>query len=141
MNYWIFQGKPERYDVAEKIKPGATETWVATRYRDEMKIDDIVLFWRSGEPFKRGLYGWGLVASEPKFIDKFGWGITVIYKKKFEHPLNFSEIGALPTFSSHVLFKMPIGTNFKLSEKEFKELNNLIVQLNGQESSPLNLEP
>jgi len=41
---WIFQAVPKRYDLKTEMKQGDSETWLVTRFRDEMKKGDLVFF-------------------------------------------------------------------------------------------------
>lgn len=67
MNYWIFQAKPERFDLRKPgtIEAGKSDDWDATRYRSEMMPGDKVFFWLAGNEDHRGIYGWGELTSEP----------------------------------------------------------------------------
>ena len=62
MNAFIFQSVPDRYDLRREFRVGKSDTWYATRYRNEMKAGDIVFFWMRGEEDSRGLYGWGTLS-------------------------------------------------------------------------------
>ncbi len=139
MNYWLFQGKPERYDVATKIIPDEEETWLVTRYREQMSVGDIVFFWRSGSREERGIYGWGTITGNPHFFENWGWGIKVKYKVRLTTPLKYTPLKEQSSFSNNLIFKMPIGTNFHISQEEFNEISDLISQTNGPDASPKNL--
>ncbi|HXO30850.1 MAG TPA: EVE domain-containing protein [Candidatus Acidoferrales bacterium] len=60
MNYWIFQSVTERYDLRETLQEGKEETWVISRYWQQMLPGDLVFFWLGGPPAIRGIYGWAL---------------------------------------------------------------------------------
>lgn len=138
MNAWIFQGKPERYDLKTEFNAGQNETWLVTRYHEKMGQGDIVFFWRSGARAERGLYGWGRISSaKAKLYDDWGWGIDVDYVERFAPPINVDEVKASGALEGNLLFRMPIGTNFELTDDEFSRLCGLI-QNNGLRS-PLNV--
>ena len=55
--YWIFQSRPDRYDLRQELYPGKIDSWDATRYRNFMEPGGIVFFRLSGEPEHRGISG------------------------------------------------------------------------------------
>lgn len=124
---WLFQSIPRRYNLKDKMQAGESETWLVTRYMDEMKKGDLVFLWMAGPPEIRGLYGWGRVSDDkPRFFKDWGYGIAVRYERKFRDHILFSEVKALWAFSDFVLFKTAIGTNFKLSDEQTEALTDLI---------------
>lgn len=124
---WLFQSVPKRYNLAKEMKAGATETWLVTRYGNELKEGELVFFWMAGDPSIRGLYGWGRIAADqPRYIKGWGNGIKVHYKYKFPEHISFEKVRDLPSFADHVLFKMSVGTNFKLSGPQTSDLKKLI---------------
>jgi predicted RNA-binding protein with PUA-like domain len=83
MRAWIFQAKPEQYEI-KNIRENEEEVWLVTRYRREMGRDDIVFFWRAGNRDERGIYGWGkIVDNKPREIDDWGYGVRVKYRHRF----------------------------------------------------------
>jgi hypothetical protein len=76
MNYWIFQGNPTRFDVADrsKVDDGKQETWLVSRYRELMHAGDVVFLWRSGETSRRGIYAWGIMQGGAGIPRKLGSG-------------------------------------------------------------------
>lgn len=135
---WIFQGVPSRYDVAdkEKVNDGLEETWLVTRYRKEIKIGDIVYFWRSGDEDKRGIYAWGKVITNPEEYSQWGWGVTIRYVKRLPQHINAAVLKRDSDFSNHLLYRMPTGTNFSLSDKEAKAINRAIQSACGKDFVP-----
>lgn len=137
MKTWIFQGKPERYPLKEKLVEGNRETWLVSRYKDEVSKDDIVLFWSSGDETVRGLYGWGVVTEDSvQYYDDWGYGIEVLYKVRFKSHIGINKIRESQILNDNVLLKMPIGTNFKISAHEYKNLGNLLKSL-GETAPPI----
>lgn len=128
MKAWIFQGKPERYPLQDKLVVGQKETWLVSRYRDEITKDDIVLFWSSGDESIRGLYGWGIVTQEgAKYFEDWGYGIEVLYTERFEKHVGITQIRESKVLNNNALLKMPIGTNFKLSKDEYDALSKFLI--------------
>ena len=123
MSVWIFQGKPDRYDLESKLKPGETETWLASRFRQRMANGDVVLFWQAGPRTTRGFYGWGRITSDaPQFYDEWGWGIDVVYNVRFDPPITVDEVEQSGALDDSLLFRMPIGTNFEVTSSEVTAL-------------------
>ena len=139
MNTWIFQGNPERYDVADlaKVSDGKTETWLVSRHRAEMEIGDIVYFWRSGESEKRGIYAWGSIVGEPEYFENWGWGVSIKYNKRLPNHISSQDVSNGKLLSSHLLFRMPIGTNFRLSVDEANEVRAVVVEQVGESYAPM----
>ncbi len=131
MSVWIFQGKPERYDLKVKLKPGTTETWLASRFRERMANGDVVLFWRAGPRAGRGFYGWGQIKSEePQFYDEWGWGVDVAYNVRFQPPITVDEVEQSGALDDNLLFRMPLGTNFEVTSSEASALAALFKAKN-----------
>jgi predicted RNA-binding protein with PUA-like domain len=121
MRYWIFQSKPERFDLRDSatIVPGKKDTWDVTRYREYMKPNDIVYFWMAGDTSIRGVYGWGVISSEPYTKPEWdGYGIDVNYRDRFEPHIPISEIKSTNSLQRMQILNVPIGTNFEISNRE-----------------------
>lgn len=130
MKSWIFQGKPERYPLNEKLVKGDRETWLVSRYKDEISKGDIVLFWSSGDESIRGLYGWGEVTQDSvQYYDDWGYGIEILYRVRFKRHIGVNQLRESGILNDNVLLKMPIGTNFKISPHEYTDLCKLIKTL------------
>ncbi len=127
MNVFVFQSVPERFDLRNAIRPGAADTWYATRYRSDMHPGDLVFFWMAGDEHFRGLYGWGRLASEPYL--KTGWdshGVDVTYEVKFAKPILGWSLRDDPVLSELLIFRAPQATNFLLSPQQAKRLVRLV---------------
>ena len=136
MKTWIFQGKPERYDLKTQLQVGKIETWLVTRYREQMQKGCIVYLWRSGDRDERGLYGWGrIISKEAKYYTDWGWGIDVEYVVRFNPIISISTIEEHGLLKNNLLLRMPIGTNFELSAEEANQLAELI-RAKGQQGPP-----
>jgi len=139
--FWIFQGMPERYDLAEKLIVGESESWTLTRYYEEVKPGDVVYFWRGGR--QSGLYGWGVVTDQPYQeqlkISKSAWRVNVTYQSRFKNPIGKDDItgsSQADKLAGLLIFRAPQGTNFKVTTKEAISLNQLIRERS--ESPPEN---
>jgi len=119
------------------MQQGKTETWLVTRYIDEIKRGDLIYFWMGGEPNIRGLYGWGRVVSDaPKYFKDWGFGIDIEYQIKFKTHIPYNRIKELPSFYDYILFKTAIGTNFRISDKQANDLKKIIIEYYGDEVAP-----
>jgi hypothetical protein len=126
MRAWIFQAKPEQYEIKD-IREDQEETWLVTRYRREMGRGDIVFFWRAGDRSERGIYGWGnIVEGEAREIEGWGYGIRVEYRRRFHDFVSVDDLERAGVLTDNLIFRMPIGTNFRVSEEELEELAELI---------------
>ncbi|MEE1920501.1 EVE domain-containing protein [Pseudomonas sp. 148P] len=127
MNVFVFQSVPERFDLRKAVQPGQTDTWYATRYRNEMQPGDLVFFWMAGDEHFRGLYGWGLLTSSPYL--KSGWdshGVDVRYEAKFAKPILAKTIRNDEVLAEMLIFRAPQATNFLLSAHQAKRLIRVI---------------
>jgi len=127
MQAWIFQAKPEQYEI-KNIRENQRETWLVTRYRREMGKGDIVFFWRAGDRQERGIYGWGqILDGEPREIDDWGYGVSVEYCHRFDHFISVDDLEHEGVLTDNLILRMPIGTNFRVSQEELDGLARLIV--------------
>jgi len=140
---FIFQAIPERYDLRTRLKVGDRVSWIASRYRDEMRKGDIVYFWLGGDPAGRGLYGWGVISAEaPKLTEDGGYRVEVEYRRSFlDHKpprhISSEDIRQDPMLRNHLIFRMPVGTNFLLTEEQDRALRALIARELGNDWAPL----
>ncbi len=127
--YWIFQGRPDRYDLEEKLIPGETEQWTVSRYENEIGLGDVAYFWRGGR--QPGMWGWGVVTGPPN--SKSGTDdlrVEVLYQGRFDKPLSKNELLDLDAESGALsvmqILRAPQGTNFKLTSHEAVALNRML---------------
>src|SRR5262249_4270727 len=63
-SYWVFQFLPDYEN--QNIESGGAGTkidWRLTAYKDDVRIGDVVFFWRASGP-RSALIGWGEVTGE-----------------------------------------------------------------------------
>lgn len=127
MNYWIFQARPERYDLskASSLRPGSRDSWLATRYRTEMRPDDIVYFWQAGEVDVRGIYGWGRIVSEP-YQQGDTYNVDVQYEGKLPEHIGIKTIEKQKALNELLILRLAIGTNFLMDRNEGQAIAQLI---------------
>ena len=139
---FIFQAVPDRYDLGDELRAGRRVSWVASRYRNRMKKGEVVYFWQAGDPISRGLYGWGvIVGDEPQLRKGAGYRVDVEYVRDFaqdapEGHIPSDRIRQDPALHDHLIFRMPIGTNFVLSDEEDQAIRTIIAGEIGPDSAP-----
>ena len=126
MNVFIFQSIPDRFDLDTEVVKDKKDTWYATRYRKKMKVGDAVFFWMAGSDDRKGIYGWGVIDSEPYIKDDWNsYGVDVTYKEKFSKKLSKRILHADTALKNMLLFRAPQATNFLLTEDEAQALISL----------------
>ena len=134
MNYWIFQAKPERFDMSKEssLRPGSRDSWLATRYRTEMRPGDIVYFWQAGDKVTRGIYGWGRIESEP-YQRRDTYYVDVQYEGKLSEHINTRIIEEHTILTNLMILRLAIGTNFLISRREGEAIAHLMPKHNRPE--------
>jgi len=66
MAYWLFQGNPKYYRVAEAIRDLNEMTWIVTRYARDIVAGNEALIWASGKD--GGIYAMAEVTQPPQVI-------------------------------------------------------------------------
>ncbi|MEO1049733.1 MAG: P-loop NTPase fold protein [Bacteroidota bacterium] len=125
VRYWIFQGKPERYELKEKLIASKKEDWVVTRYKNDIKPADIVIFWRSGDD--EVLYGWGEVIGEVTNLQEKESRVAIQYLNRFRNPIKLSAIEGHKELFGLTIRRNSQGTNFRVTRLEVKALNEIIA--------------
>jgi len=134
--YWIFQESSETFPFDSGESQGYPKLWAIKRNFD-INPPDIVYFWRKNH--ESLLYGWGVIASEPKllheedkatyqavgFSSEYPAGVTVRYAKFFS-PVSRAEISDDPTLRSLVEQASSSGRVLALSTEQATALNRLI---------------
>jgi len=134
MNAFLFQSRPDRYDLRSELTPDRKEPWQASRYRHAMRRRDIVYLWLAGQEEIRGIYGWGRIEGAPrrKGADTV---VDVRVEEVFAAPLLAVDIRRAPGLSDLLIFKAPQATNFLLSNEEARQLAVLIAK-RGERAPP-----
>lgn len=61
INYWVFQGNPEIYDVINAIKDNQLKSWTVRSHKDKIKLGDKFILWLTGK--NSGCYAIGEITS------------------------------------------------------------------------------
>lgn len=127
MNYWIFQSIVERQDLRVTLQEQKEDTRLASRYRQRMSPGDLVYFWLAGDEDLRGIYGWGILLTEPFLTeDRQEYRVKVRYLKRLRAHLQAVTIRATAPLQDLMIFRAPQATNFLLAKEEAQEIANLM---------------
>jgi len=139
VGYWIFQGKPNNYDVIGSLRDKAVKTWSTNQYKDEIKTGDRVIIWVTGE--SSGCYALATVISEVERIEEdmqeAAYRLQPTDKRvsprvriQIDHnlwnaPVLREELEGLPEFSDFPAGKQ--GTNLKMTKDHFEGILSLVL--------------
>jgi len=131
---WIFQALPERYNLAEQLRPGRTENWVVSRFAREITPGDVVYLWQAGS--EAAVFGWATVNS-PVFEPNLSEGkssseasprsqrVEILYQARFEPPITRAEIRSHGQLAGLAILRTAQGTNFRVEPSEARALVEL----------------
>lgn len=151
MEYYIFQGNPDRFDIAGYLDQAVNQNepnirWLVTRYSKEIEVGDTVFLWRSGgnNPRDSGVIGMAKVLSSPSEMDggalaePFWKGETGdVPETRVELELTSVNTGGKqlikrdwmledPVLSDLGILKMASGTNFPITQEQGNRLKQLV---------------
>lgn len=151
MSYYIFQGNPDRFDIAGYLDEALNQNepnvrWLVTRYGSEIEVGDTVFLWRSGgnNPRDSGVLGMAKVLSSPSEMD--GGALAEPFWKgetgdspetRVELELTSVNTGGKqlikrdwmfedPVLSDLGILKMASGTNFPVTQEQGNRLKQLV---------------
>lgn len=137
VNYWIFQGNPDIYNLTKSLKNEHLKSWKVAAHKDKIKPKDKVIIWQTGkdagcyalaevisevgvfdeESFENQYY---LNSSESNRKDKDSRVKIKVTNYLADKPLLWSDLKDKSEFS-----KLNVGlqgTNFKATKDEFEKL-------------------
>lgn len=150
-NIWIFQASPKRFKILDALSDPeyAWDNWKIKQHKNVIKKGDLALIWISGD--KAGIYATGDIISNPFCTDKYNviadkyflnnkegrkeieesknksiLKATIKYTKILKAPLYKQEFKRIFGLENLSILKMPRGTNFKVTPKEWVKLSKLI---------------
>jgi hypothetical protein len=124
---WIFQSNPDKYDLLADLKTGKPDPfWSANQHRDEMRIDDRILFRVSGRG--KGIYATGTIKSSPfPKEDKYGkWKVSIRFDALIDPPLLRAESNKVVSLKNFGPLIGQEATNFIVPAPIAKSLEKLI---------------
>jgi predicted RNA-binding protein with PUA-like domain len=142
---WLFQANPKHCDLVEDLKrrqPGTTDSWVVTRFQDDINRGDRVLLWQAGE--EAGIYAVGTLTGAPEeqqgahpYADgqsKRKWSsVPFVYDQILPRPILKAALQANDLTSELAILRQPAGTNFPVTNDEWEEINIMIKAGEGEE--------
>lgn len=140
---WIFQANPNRYDILNALSDpelGNAVHWLVTKHKDKIQKGHLGLIWLSGEG--AGIYAVCRIETEPAFIEeksaeskywfdsddvaeKLRVRMTVLHKL-FNKPVLKRELLKLKDTKEMAVIKAPQGTNFAVTEAEWRAIGRLL---------------
>jgi hypothetical protein len=110
MNYWIFKVNPEKYRIDDRFNdPNPNITWSVTRYKEQIRIDDLAFIWKTGNP--HGICGLLSITSNP----------TLMYEPEIENKYAFR-----PDYESSLKVMAVILKSFPIIDSSFlKQIQGL----------------
>jgi hypothetical protein len=144
----LFQSNPDQWHLREHLRPGGRASWYVSRYLGYMKQGILTLFWeaqgkKQAKPVK-GLYGWGILLSEPKGDAGGRLRVPLIYIERWISATDVKNKTALPnqgpavpanivlnlkSWTNHPLATMPIGTNFLVTPQQLQDLCSEVMNI------------
>jgi hypothetical protein len=135
---WIFQANPNRYDILNALADneiGQEKHWLVNQYKNEISAGDIGLIWLSGS--EGGIYAVAEITSNPKMLvasekeekywidsdDKNKERLRVRMELKINllnNPITKENLRKTPGLESLSIFRQSQGTNFRVTENEWK---------------------
>jgi len=116
---FIFQSRPDKFDLRTELRPQVVDRWPAARYRTVMRPGDIVYFWLAGPEDIRGIYGWGTIRKFPyRSQGRDTYDVDVYVEQVLAKPLFAVSLRRMPGLSDLLILRAPQATNFLLSHEE-----------------------
>ncbi|MFI8379031.1 EVE domain-containing protein [Leeuwenhoekiella sp. NPDC079379] len=142
INYWLFQGNPDVYNITNALKGGHLKSWKVSAHKDKIKIGDKVIIWQTGK--QSGCYALAEITGDvgkfeeeqfekQHYVNEPDSSYDSRVKLKISHytadsPLLWSELKEITDLQG--LNAGNRGTNFKVSKNEFNFFNHLISEQN-----------
>lgn len=138
VNYWVFQGSPEIYDIEKALRAAHLKSWKVAAHKDKIKPGDKVILWQTGE--KAGCYALAEVISEvgqiqeESFEKQYYKDQTSTTKEKegvkikvtsylADDPVLWADIKELPEFQHFKAGNQ--GTNFSATKEEYETIEEI----------------
>jgi len=161
LSYYIFQGNPERFDIAGYLDQAVSQNepiirWLVSRYSGEIAVGDTVFLWRSqgSNPKEAGVIGMAKVLFSPQEMDdgtlagsfwkgEKGEGLQTRVELELTSVNTGSKqfikrdwMGEDPVLSDLGILKMASGTNFPITQKQGTRLKQLVENTGRSWSKP-----
>ena len=142
-NVWIFQANPKRYDILNALDDSniGVNHWLINQHKNYISKGDLCLIWMSGKD--GGIYAAGEIVSNPEYLidseaeSKYWFSdedkerkklrVKFVYKNNFvNNPLYREEIKNVTGLKNLSIFRQPQGTNFLVTDNEWKIISEMI---------------
>lgn len=138
INYWIFQGNPNIYDVKGALRDNALRTWKVTAHKNRIRNGDKVILWVTGD--KSGCYALCTVKSDvmviPDYPEEIPYNLVpdenvptekveiVIEYNLWSDPIPKSMLVGNPVLADFKVGNQ--GTNFMATKNQYDAIIQLI---------------
>ncbi|MDG5790133.1 AAA family ATPase [Evansella sp. AB-P1] len=129
INYWIFQGNPNVFDVSTYLKEAGEKTWSVSAHKTKIKPGDKAIIWVTGS--EAGVYGLATVKSEP--YQRADMDVDIEYGCEIDidmvlvdDPISNEEIKEHPQLQK--LKAGNQGTNFSATVDEFEVIYQMAME-------------
>ena len=126
MRSWIFQGRPDQYDLRSALASLTELSWLVRRYRDEIHVGDRAYLWESGAA--GGILAEAHVLTEPAELvetkeEQAYWirpeefvgprlRVRLAVDRLLDPPLSRTAIKGNPGLEALLILRFASGTNF-----------------------------
>lgn len=134
VNYWIFQGNPEAFDLTAALQQNILTSWTVTAHKDKIHPGDQVIIWATGK--EAGCYALAEVTGKPgparPAPDDHLWknprrnDLAVSLRVTHDlssTPLSWAYLKTIPDLEDLKVGNQ--GTNFMATEQEFTTIADL----------------
>jgi hypothetical protein len=90
-----------------------------------MSTGDLVFFWMGGSESIRGIYGWGIISSEP-FEENGGYRVGIRVEKHLPNHIHIDSIRETPELQNLMILRMAIGSNFLINRREAAAIRRMM---------------
>lgn len=126
---WVFQYRPEEYDLAESTREKLTDWWVMSSGQSRVSKGDGIYFLRSGRFAAITAVGEITRATYERHTHRGDAAVDVAVRSFVAPELTRAEILGDPVLSSvYVLAKGMQGTNFPISSQQANSLDSLLAE-------------
>ena len=138
---WLFQANPTKYRIYDSLRTESIELWNLRQHAGSVHAGHRVVIWLSGAD--AGIYAVGTVMANPTITSDSEVGqrywedardgrraiarVPVRYDEVLlKRPLSKVYLQAIPDLWSMKILRSPRGTNFPVTDKEWKVIHDLL---------------
>lgn len=147
---WIFQSNPKLYRFLEALQNLDRMQFLTNRYKNRIKVDDIVLLWMSGN--HAGLYAQARVVEgvaerkddasfwvDPNAAATAKPRVVLSIERRFlANPVLKGTIAATEGLDKLLILRQPNGTNYPVKSDEWERLRHLLPSQETREPASIN---